>query len=100
MGYIKNYKQNEPKRNYRAWALLIIMIFIISVGLVFTKHDKTPQPQYDYTLKISNWVGSENYQFDYYKKDGKTYKLYNKDSIKINEVIPANDNTIIIIKNK
>ena len=79
MGHIKNY--DKPIKGYKIWlSLVFIILMICGVGFSFKNLQKpTPQPQYEWNLRISNWVGGQNYQFDYYKKDGNTYKLYNKD---------------------
>ena len=71
----------------------------IGIGYISTNEPIQVKPEYEYTLRISNWVGSQYYQYDYYIKNVKTYELYNKDSVLINEIKPSNGNTIIITKN-
>jgi len=100
MGHIKN---KDTKINYRVWIITGFIFMVLIVGTIFTSNDYQRQDyktEYNYTLRLSNWVGGSNYQFDYYKKDGETYKLYNKDSVLINEIIPTDGYAVIITKNK
>ena len=77
------------------YAILIILLISILGGCNLPESPRHKK----YTAHIGNWVGGSSYECDYYKRDGNTYQLFDKDSILVTEITLTAGYRIVINKN-
>lgn len=78
-------------------------IFLVIILLVFTSCNKQKEniprkEAYVYSVRVCNWIGGKTYFCNYYLRDKNIYKLFNKDSVLIVELVIAEGYLISIEK--
>jgi uncharacterized protein YodC (DUF2158 family) len=66
--------------------LIFILIFIL-FGCYEVKTQKSFGPNKKYEVTVSNIIGHGTSYCNYYKKDGNTYQLFDKDSLLLEEIM-------------